>query len=87
MSDQYDNTNKGAIWGNEDKTSDTKPDFKGNLNVEGVEYRVSAWKRDPGASEKAPALKFSIQIKERQAVQPASAGQQDAPELSDEIPF
>lgn len=55
-----DNTNRGAIWKNEDKESDTHPDFKGQLNVEGVEYWVSAWKRKPDANPKAPALSFSV---------------------------
>ena len=38
MDKQYDNTNKGAIWKNADKQKDTQPDFKGSINVEGVEY-------------------------------------------------
>lgn len=60
----YDNTNRGSIWKNEDKTQDSHPDFRGSINVEGVEYWVSAWKRKEGANPKAPALSFSIQPKE-----------------------
>ena len=45
----YDNTNKGAIWKNDNRERDTQPHFKGNLNVDGVEYYVSAWKREEGA--------------------------------------
>ena len=63
MSD-YDNTNRGSIWKNEKKEKDTHPDFTGSLNVEGMEYWVSAWKRKPDASDKAPALSFSIKQKE-----------------------
>jgi transposase len=59
----YDNTNRGQIWGNETKKKDTDPDFKGSINVEGVEYWFSAWKRKPDAHPKAPALSFSIQKK------------------------
>jgi hypothetical protein len=62
----YDNTNRGAIWKNEDKDEDRHPDFKGQLNVNGVEFWVSAWKRKPDASDKAPALSFSIKPKEGQ---------------------
>ena len=32
---QYDNTNRGAIWKNDDKQLDNHPDFKGELDVEG----------------------------------------------------
>lgn len=66
---QYDNTNRGAIWKNDRKEKDTHPDFKGELDVEGVTYWVSAWKRKPDASDKSPALSFSIQKKENKAPQ------------------
>lgn len=39
----YDNTNSGAIFKNDRKEKDTHPDYKGSLNVEGVEYWVSSW--------------------------------------------
>lgn len=60
----YDNSNRGAIWKNDNKTEDKHPDFKGSLNVGGVEYWVSAWKRKESAAEKAPALSFQIQLKD-----------------------
>lgn len=75
-----DNTNRGAIWGNKKKERDTHPDFTGSLNVEGVEYWVSAWKRKPNASPNAPSLSFSIKPKE--ASQP-----QGSDHFSDDVPF
>lgn len=96
----YDNTNRGAIWKNDDKREDNHPDFKGSLNVDGVEYWVSAWKRKEGAAAKAPALSFTIKPKDEQ---PKRAAQQSissraqatikAPvvsrnfDMDDEIPF
>lgn len=68
----FDNTNRGAIWKNDDKTTDNHPDFKGNLNVGGVEYYVSAWKRKPDAKEKAPALSFSVKRKDEMTKQAAN---------------
>ena len=61
---EYDNTNRGQFWRNEKKETDTHPDFKGSINVEGVEYWLSAWKRKEGANPKAPAISISIQKKE-----------------------
>jgi len=61
---QYDNTNRGSIWGNDKKEKDTHPDFKGSINVEGVEYWLSGWKRKPDANPKAPALSLSVQRKD-----------------------
>src|SRR5437899_2948484 len=62
----YDNSNRGSIWKNDGKATDNHPDFKGSLNVNGVEYWVSAWKRKPDASANAPALSFSVKPKDAQ---------------------
>ena len=85
---QYDNTNRGQIWKNDKKEKDTHPDFKGSINVEGVEYWVSAWKRKEGTNPKAPALSFSIQKKDMDAAAPAKqAAQGDDDPFGDSIPF
>jgi hypothetical protein len=60
----YDNTNRGQVWPNSKKEKETHPDFTGTVDVEGVEYWVSAWKRKPDANPKAPSLSFSIKKKE-----------------------
>ena len=64
----YDNTNRGSVWRNEDKTeaNPTWADFKGTINIEGVEYWLNAWKRKPDANPKAPPLSFTVQRKEKQ---------------------
>lgn len=71
----FDNTNRGSIWKNDKKEKDTHPDFTGSLNVNGVEYWVSAWKRKPDQSDKAPALSFSIKQKEASQPQPSPTRQ------------
>jgi hypothetical protein len=63
---EYSNENRGSIWKNEKKDKDTHPDFTGSLNVNGVEYWVSAWKRKEGANPKSPALSFSVKPKDEQ---------------------
>ena len=80
---EYDNTNRGAIWKNDKKETEKHPDFTGSLNVEGVEYWVSAWKRKPGGGEKAPALSFNIKLKE----ETQKPNQSVEPEFNDDIPF
>jgi len=87
----YDNTNRGSIWKNDKKETEKHPDFTGSLNVEGVEYWVSAWKRKPDANEKAPALSFTVKLKEdKQAAKPAkpqskSSGNPD--DFDSDLPF
>ena len=90
--DKFDSTNRGSIWKNEKKTTEKHPDFTGSLNVDGVEYFVSAWKRRPDQSDKAPALSFSIKAKDesvntqRQDKQP---NKQDVgfDDIESDIPF
>lgn len=49
---QYDNTNKGALFPNDRKTPGSRqPDYKGSLNVGGVEYWVSGWVKDTAKGE------------------------------------
>jgi len=83
---EYDRTNRGAIWKNRDKKEDKHPDFKGSLNVDGVDYWVSAWKRKEDEPNNRPALSFSIKPKEEQA-KPAETEKRKNEDMDDEIPF
>lgn len=69
MSQQYDNTNRGVLFDNEDKASDRHPDFKGSINVDGVEYFLDAWKKV--AQSGREFLSVSIKRKEKQPGQQA----------------
>lgn len=40
---EYDNTNRGVLFKNDRKTTDKHPDYKGNANLDGRDYWVSAW--------------------------------------------
>ena len=81
----YDEKNRGAIWKNDRKETDNHPDFTGKINVEGVEYWVSAWKRRPDEDPGRPALNFSIRPKNPpQAPAARPAAPQD---FDDQIPF
>ena len=86
---EYSNTNRGQIWPNDRKEKDTHPDFKGSVDVEGVEYWVSAWKRKEGANPKAPSLSFSIQKKEPRQPDDYAKPAESAPvdDGFDSIPF
>ena len=60
------NDNQGAIWPNKKKQKQTHPDFTGQATINGVEFWVSAWKRDQGPNiNNAPSLKFSFKLKEQ----------------------
>lgn len=39
----YDNTNRGALFKNDDKKADSHPDYKGKINTNGQDFWLSAW--------------------------------------------
>lgn len=43
---EYDRTNTGIMSKNDRKEKDSHPDVKGSVNIEGVEYWLSGWKKE-----------------------------------------
>lgn len=87
---QYDNTNRGVLFPNDKKGNEKRPDLTGDINVEGVEYRLSAWKKSSKAGNNF--LSISIQKKEGQRPpQPKGNGLTEenwgTEEINDAIPF
>lgn len=37
--------NTGVLFNNTNKQSEKQPDFKGQINIEGKEFDIAAWKR------------------------------------------
>lgn len=89
---QYDNTNSGMMKRNENRQSDRHPEFTGSLNVEGVDYWVSAWVntgRDGGSLEGKKYFSLKINRKE-QSARPTPKPQQSMNsgfDIDDDIPF
>lgn len=84
---EYDNTNRGALWRNDDMREGKKdPEFRGSINVDGVDYWVNGWKRKPGANPKAPALSLSVSRKDQNRA-PNPANNPPADDFDDDIPF
>ena len=68
----YDNTNRWTLNKNDRKEKDTHPDYKGSLNVDGVDYWLDGWIKD-GANGKfiSGSLKRK-DARQEQTYQPAS---------------
>jgi hypothetical protein len=84
---EYDNTNRGVLFKNEDKQSDKHPDYKGNINVGGKEFWLSAWIKE---GKKGKFMSLSVKAKEdrqqkQQAQTPRSPG--GIAEMDEDIPF
>ena len=48
MSKEFDNTNSGALFRNDRKETDKHPDYRGEINVGGTDYWISAWLKTSG---------------------------------------
>jgi hypothetical protein len=73
---QYDNTNRGLLSRNDKQGNESRPDYRGSINVAGVEYWLSAWIKEGREGTKLAGQKYmslSVQPKDAQpAYAPAS---------------
>jgi len=85
--EEYDNVNRGQIWKNENRKTDTHPQFTGSINIEGKEHWLSGWTRKADANPKAPAMSFSVNPKEPKAETINDSNSLVNNEFEDSIPF
>jgi hypothetical protein len=85
----YDNTNSGMLARNDKKETEKHPDFKGSINVDGVDYWLSAWVREGKEGGKMAGRKFfSLSVSPKEQFAPKAAPQKAASfdQLDDDIP-
>lgn len=81
----YDPTNSGILSRNERKEQPNHPDFKGAINVAGVDYWLSGWVKE--RNDKSGKF-FSLSVKAKDAA--AAPRQAAAPSFDDmdtDVPF
>ena len=54
---EYDNTNTGALFQNDQGDNPKRPQWKGKLNVNGTDYWVSGWERTSKGGQDFLSLK------------------------------
>ena len=69
MSRDYDNTDRGVLFKNDRKEQDNHPDYKGSINVGGVEFWLSAWIRE-GENDKGRYKFMSLSVKPKEERRP-----------------
>ena len=91
--EQYDNKNKGVLFKEQgEKIEDWHDDYKGTIDIEGVEYWIGAAIRKSKAG--VPYMKLNVRLKESKAPQIRAEMQQQparaasvADDFNDDIPF
>ena len=79
---QYDNTNTFALFKNDQGDNPKRPNYTGNMNVDGIEFRISGWIRE---SAKGKFISGTVQLKDNNS---AGATRGAAVEGADEdVPF
>jgi len=88
---EYDNTNTGAIWAKREGAHENAPDFKVEANIEGRDWVVAIWRRRPTDNPAGPSYKLKFEDKQethnKGSAQAKAAIADDAPDLSEDVPF
>ena len=81
----FDSTNRGTLFNNEKKTEEKHPDLSGSINIEGVEYWLSGWKKKSKAG--TGFLSLSVRPKQEQTRQSSKPTNKAKAEDFDDLDF
>jgi uncharacterized protein (DUF736 family) len=82
----YDNTNKGALFTNDQKGNEKAPNYKGKLNVNGKEYEIAGWVRQ-GKSGSFLSLTLSEPFQKSMLIDPPKQTTYSKPKDTGDLPF
>jgi len=85
VSQEYDNTNTGALFKNDKKGNANWPDYRGSINVGGEEFWLNAWLKTSKKGDKYMSL--SVKPKEDQGQTQKPKSEPNEPDPNDDIPF
>lgn len=82
----YDNNMRGVLFPNDKGDNPKRPDMTGNLEIDGVKYRVSAWEKTSQRGNQF--LSFVVSEDDGPAKNTGNGVAAQKPQdMNDEIPF
>ena len=78
---EYDNNMRGVLFKNNDKQNDKSPDYKGQAEVDGQEFWLSAWIKE---GKKCKFMSLSFKPKEEKPKSPKPK-QENKPATAEEF--
>ena len=79
---EYDNTNRGVLFKQEDKPKDNAPDYKGTFNRKGEDFKLAGWLKMSKSGKPYLSLKEDDYVPQQQTQQT-----QQSQDFSQDIPF
>jgi uncharacterized protein (DUF736 family) len=83
----YDNNNRGVLFKNDKKDSESQPDYKGSINADGFDFWLSAWVKTDKTGKKYMSLSISPKEQPQKAVAQNKQQQKTVQEMDSDIPF
>jgi hypothetical protein len=90
----YDNTNRFALFKNNNKRNDRDAEYTGTVNIDGIEYWLNGWVKE---GQKGRFFSGTVKAKEQRRQEPTraaprredpiSTGRPRNADLNDDIPF
>lgn len=81
---EYDNTNSGTLFKNDKGSNPARPDYTGEIDVEGKKYRLAAWIKE---SQKTGNKFLSLRLTEPAQQEQPAVTEDAKPEVDEELPF
>ena len=79
---QYDKELAGVLFANDKEGNEKRPDWKGSIQIEGVEYWISGWDRTS-----AKGALISLKAEKKKTAMAAMAKAEEPAPFDDDIPF
>lgn len=61
MAKDFDNNMRGSLWPAKERRSEKSPHLTGTIEINGVKYALSAWKRPDDAPKNRPYYSLRVQ--------------------------